>query len=71
MTAKDPQAVFDRLLTLGRDNNLGGTGDPVAVVVIYPREAFVKASWADDRDGVVKALMDAMGDEMSKVASDT
>lgn len=67
---QDARPVFDRLLKVGRDNNLGGTGEPVAVVVIYPREAFVKASWADDRDGVVKALLDAMGDEMSKAIGD-
>lgn len=66
MAVVDPQRMFDKLLKVGRDNLLGGTGEPVAIVVVYPREAFVKASWADDRAGVVQALMDAMGDEMSK-----
>jgi hypothetical protein len=59
-----PQKAFDALLAAGREYNLGGTGEPVAIVVVYPDAAFVKAGWTRDREDVATALMDAMKDEL-------
>ena len=64
MMRAEAEAQFKRLLDLGAEHDLGGTGEPVAIVVVYPRSAFVKAAQkVRNREDVVQGLMDALTDE--------
>ena len=64
------QSAVTRLLELGEKYNLGGTGQPIAVVLVYPQQAFVNASWGGDseRENVMSALIEAAAGEGMKGA---
>lgn len=66
MSRAESERVFGKLLDVGTENNLGGTGEPVAIVVVYPNAAFVKAGWTRKPEDVVQALMDALTDEAAR-----
>lgn len=55
-----------KLLDIGKEYSLGGTGDPVGIVVLYPKEAFINASWGGDPTDRMKALVDAAASEGMK-----
>lgn len=67
MNKRQAVTYLRHLLDVGADHNLGGTGEPVGLMVIYPGQAFLKAvEGGVNREDVVQALLDAMTDEASK-----
>jgi len=69
MNRAKTENVLRTLLDIGTDHHLGGTGEPVALVVIYPNAAFLKAGEEGiNREHAVQALMDALEDEVRKSA---
>lgn len=65
MSHKLLEAV-NKLHDLGKEHQLGGDGQPVAVVVIYKDAAFINASWGGDPVDRMTALVDAAASEGMK-----
>ncbi|UXE04789.1 hypothetical protein QEH44_gp53 [Arthrobacter phage Shambre1] len=55
--------AIHRLAKLGETHQLGGTGQPVGIVLIYQGEAFLSASWGGNPEDRMKSLIDAAASE--------